>query len=318
MPKIVMALNLTEAQLASVTNAAPDFEVISGKDPAVWQSHLNDADVIVGWNKHAEDALLSGNTPLLKWVHNWGAGVDRLPLATFKAHGVTLTNSSGVHAYPISETILAMMLGLTRKIHTYVRNQQKHVWHHANLSAEMHEKTVLILGVGAIGLETARLCKAFGMRVLGIRRSGGSSEYVDAMYTMDDLLMVLGEADYVVNTLPHTKATDQLMGAAQFEAMKNTAFYINIGRGKTTVEPELIRALNEGTIAGAGLDVFETEPLPSESPLWDMENVILTPHTSGSNEHYNDRALAIFTKNLPAFAAGRAITHNVVDLDLEY
>lgn len=318
MPKIVITHGLTDEQLKRVYEAAPGFEVIQGKDSEVWQHHLKDAEIIAGWNRSVQESFLADNTFSLKWVHNWGAGVDKLPLSEFKARGVTLTNASGVHAYPISETILGMMLALTRKLHTYVRNQQQHVWHHANLSAEMHEKTVAILGVGAIGLETARICKAFGMHVLGVRRSGAPSDFVDAMHTMEELQSVLAVADYVVNTLPHTSATHRLLGKNQFEAMKPSAFYINIGRGGTTVEADLIEALQAKKIAGAGLDVFETEPLPEDSPLWDMENVMISPHTSGSTEHYDDRALDIFVENLVEVVQGRDVTRNKVNLDLEY
>ncbi|KPV44756.1 D-2-hydroxyacid dehydrogenase [Alicyclobacillus ferrooxydans] len=318
MKKIVFTLQLTQPQLKRVQDIAQGWEIVSGKDKTEWQHHLKDALVIAGWNGTVQEAFLADPDFAVNWVHNWGAGVDRLPLEAFQERGVTLTNSSGVHAYPISETILAFMLGMTRKIHAYVRNQQQHIWHHANLSAEMHGKTVGILGVGAIGLETARVCKAFGMDVLGVRRSGAPSEFVDKMYTMDDLSTVLALSDYVVNTLPHTKETNHMMGQSEFTAMKPSAFYINIGRGGTTDETALINALQSGQIAGAGLDVFETEPLPVESPLWDMENAILTPHTSGSTEHYNDRALDIFTENLAQFVVDRTVSRNVVNLELEY
>ncbi|QSO48959.1 D-2-hydroxyacid dehydrogenase [Alicyclobacillus mengziensis] len=319
MPKVVFTLDLTADQIDRVRAVAKDWEVIHGKDKSHFGEHLKDAEVIAGWNRSVEDAFRADPSFRVKWVHNWGAGVDKLPLAEFKARGVTLTNSSGVHAYPISETILAMMLGLTRKLHTYVRNQQQHVWHHANLSAEMHGKTVGILGVGAIGLETARLCKAFGMKVLGVRRSAAPSDFADEMYDLEQFeLHVLPQSDYVVNTLPHTKETQHLMGAQQFSEMKSSAFYINIGRGATTVESALVEALKTGQIAGAGLDVFETEPLSSDSPLWDMDNVIITPHTSGSTVHYNDRALDIFLTDLADFVSGRDVSLNKVNLDLEY
>ncbi|QSO54522.1 D-2-hydroxyacid dehydrogenase [Alicyclobacillus curvatus] len=319
MSKLIFTLDLTEEQLKRVRAVVPDWEVISGKDPSIYAQHLQGAEIIAGWSSAAENAFRADPNFPVKWVHNWGAGVDKLPLTEFKARGVTLTNSSGVHAYPISETILGMMLSLTRNLHIYVRNQQQHIWHHGNLSAEMHGKTVGILGVGAIGLETARLCKAFGMKVLGVRRSAAPSDFVDEMHGLVGFEQnVLAHSDYVVNTLPHTKETHHLMDSSQFAAMKPSAFYMNIGRGGTTVESALIAALQNGEIAGAGLDVFETEPLPTDSPLWDMGNVIITPHTSGSTAYYNDRALDIFLTNLADFVAGRDLSVNTVNLDLQY
>ena len=169
------------------------------------------------------------------------------------------------------------MLGLTRKIHTYVKNQQKKTWHHAHMGLEMHEKTIGIIGVGTIGNETAKIAKAFGMRVLGVRHSGKPADYVDEMFTPDQLGQLLPICDYVVVTLPLTKETYQLFGADQFKQMKSSAFFINIGRGEIVVEVDLIQALMEGTIAGAGLDVFETEPLSPDSPFWEMENVNCHP-----------------------------------------
>jgi phosphoglycerate dehydrogenase-like enzyme len=235
------------------------------------------------------------------------------------ASNLYLTSANGVHAYPISETIFGLMLALTRKIHTYVKNQQKKTWHHAHMGLEMHGKTIGIIGVGTIGTETAKIAKAFGMRVLGVRHSGRPADYVDEMYTPDQLDQLLPICDYVVVTLPLTKETYQLFGADQFKQMKSSAFFINIGRGEIVVEADLIQALTEEAIAGAGLDVFQTEPLSSESPLWEMENVIVTPHTSGSTEHYNERVIEkILIPNLKAYLSGEIPPINLVNFSKGY
>src|SRR5690606_3587844 len=214
----------------------------------------------------------------LRWLQSWSAGVNNMPLDEMEKSNILLTSANGVHAYPISETIFALMLGLTRKIHSYVRNQQEKKWHHSNMKLEIHEKTIGIVGVGHIGKETAKIAKAFGMTVLGVRHSGRDEEFVDEMYTTDQLSEVLPRCDYVVLTLPLTEETRHLFGADEFRRMKSSAFFINIGRGEIVVEEELIEALQSGEIAGAGLDVFTKEPLPEDSPLWDFENVIVTPH----------------------------------------
>jgi phosphoglycerate dehydrogenase-like enzyme len=211
------------------------------------------------------------------------------------------------------------MLSLTRKIHTYVKNQQEKKWHHSGMKLEMHEKTVGIIGVGTIGKEVAKIAKAFGMKVLGVRHSGKQQEFVDEMYTTNQLDKILPNCDYVVVTLPLTKETHRLFGSKQFDLMKSSAFFINIGRGEIVVEGDLISALQMGKIAGAGLDVFEQEPLTVDSPLWEMENVIITPHTSGSTEHYNQRVIEnILIPNLKNYISGTQLSVNLVDFSKGY
>lgn len=316
--KLLITNELKENYIEQIKNIIPDWDLIVSKDKKIWQEHAKDSEIIAGWKKGMEEYVLHPESKL-KWLQTWSAGVDSLPLEAIQSKEILLTSANGVHAYPISETIFALMLGLTRKIHTYVRNQQAKTWHHAHMGLEIHEKTVGIIGVGEIGKETAKIAKAFGMNVLGVRHSGKPVDFVDEMYTPDQLEELLPKCDYVVVTLPHTKETHHLFGAAQFNQMKDTAFFINIGRGEIVVEEELITALQEGTIAGAGLDVFETEPLSTNSPLWEMDNVIVTPHTSGSTEHYNKRVVEnILIPNLLAYLSGKTPTINLVDFSKGY
>lgn len=318
MKKIVFIRELDAHQLKQIQSIAPDWTLVEAKNAEAIQTQVADAEIIAGWNRSVAQTLQQAQTIAVRWVQHWGAGVDNLPLEFLAKHNVAVTNASGVHAYPISETVLAMMLGLTRKIHSYVQNQQSHTWHHAQLAQEMHGQTVAILGVGAIGSEVARLCKAFGMRVYGVRRSAGPTDFVDEMVGLDGLRDVIAASDYIVNTLPLTEATRNLIDAAAFKQMKPTAFYINIGRGGTTDQAALVEALQSKQIAGAGLDVFEQEPLPADSPLWGLENLILTPHTSGSTTHYTERIIDIFTANLRAYVRGEVLPRNRVDLQLQY
>lgn len=316
--KLVIAHDIKAQNRNQIRAVIPDWEIIAGKDKEIWLDHLKDAEIIAGWRKvMAEYCLRSGAK--LKWVQTWSAGVNYLPLQELCAKNITLTSANGVHAYPISETIFAFMLSLTRKIHTYIKNQQAKKWDEANIRLEMHQKTIGIIGVGAIGREVAKIAKAFGMKVLGIRNSRKPAEFVDQMYTSDQLNDILPECDYVVVTLPLTEETKQLFGKKQFDLMKPTAFFINIGRGPIVVEQELIAALQGQKIAGAGLDVFETEPLPEDSPLWEMENVIITPHTSGLTEHYDQRVIEnIFIPNLKTYIAGQTPSINLVDYSKGY
>ncbi|AZU60821.1 D-2-hydroxyacid dehydrogenase [Neobacillus mesonae] len=316
--KLVITHTLEQELLDQIKAVIPDWELVASKEKEVWQETVKDAEIIAGWKKGLDEYCL-GSDSKLKWLQSWSAGVDSMPLEKLAARNIILTSANGVHAYPISETIFALMLGLTRKIHTYVKNQQSQVWHHANMKLEIHGKTIGIMGIGAIGSETAKIAKAFGMKVLGVRNSGKPAEFVDEMYTTDQLHHVLPQCDYVVVTLPHTKETHHLFGAEQFEQMKSSAFFINIGRGQIVVEDDLVQALQKGTIAGAGLDVFEKEPLGTESPLWKMGNVIITPHTAGSTEHYNKRVVEnILVPNLKNYIDCGTPAINLVDYSKGY
>ncbi|RIU92601.1 D-2-hydroxyacid dehydrogenase [Oceanobacillus picturae] len=316
--KIVVNLDLEEKYIDEIKEVAPEWEIVSGKDTDELQEDLKGAEVILHWKKAIEQTVLEQNNQL-KWIQTWSAGVNNLPLEQLSERNVSITSANGVHAYPISETIFALMLGLTRKIHTYVRQQQQKQWEHADLKLELHEKTIGVLGVGAIGLETAKIAKAFGMKVLGVRHSGKSTDYVDEMYTPDQLSDVLPQCDVVVITLPLTDETTNLFGKEQFDQMKNSSTLINIGRGPIVKEDELVEALQSGKIAGAGLDVFATEPLPEDSPLWDMENVIVTPHTAGSTEHYTERVVRdVFIPNLKNYLEREKPSKNLVDYDKGY
>jgi phosphoglycerate dehydrogenase-like enzyme len=316
--KIVITHTLEQNLIDQIIEIIPDWTIIVGKDREIWQEHIQDAEIIAGWKKGIEKDCITPHSKL-RWLQTWSAGVDSLPLERLESRNITVTSANGVHAYPISETIYALMLSLTRKIHTYVKNQQERKWHHSDMKLEMHEKTVGIIGVGTIGKEAAKIAKAFGMKVLGVRHSGKQQEFVDEMFTTNQLDAVLPKCDYVVVTLPLTKETNRLFGAKQFDLMKSSAFFINIGRGEIVVEGDLISALQRGQIAGAGLDVFEQEPLTVDSPLWEMENVIITPHTSGSTEHYNQRVIEnILIPNLQTYISGNQPSVNLVDYSKGY
>ncbi|KIL49108.1 D-2-hydroxyacid dehydrogenase [Jeotgalibacillus campisalis] len=314
---LIITQNLTSDLEEQVHSLLPDWNIIAGKDSSHWKSCIQEAEVIAGWKKEMEELLTDESK--LKWLQSCSAGVDNLSLETFEKRSQLVTSANGVHANPISETIFAMMLGLTRLIHTYVKQQQTKTWHHAGLGLEMHGKTLGLLGAGAIGKETAKIAKAFGMKVIGIRRSGKEEENFDKMVSLKELTNILPDCDYVVNTLPHTKETTNLFGPDQFNVMKESAFFINIGRGETVNEKSLIEALQENKIAGAGLDVFEQEPLEENNPLWEMDQVIITPHTSGATEYYNQRVIEdILIPNLKEYLQNGKPSINLVDFNKGY
>ncbi len=254
--------------------------------------------------------------PDLRLVVTSGAGADwllRYPQAADR--DFVLTNASGVHAIPISEHIIGMLLMFARRLHRAVRAQARQEWWRPQETElfELEGKTMLLIGVGAIGARTAALASALGMRVEGIRRNPDRAVAgVAAMYAPDQLRERLPHADVVVLTVPLNQATQGLIGADELRAMKPTAYLVNIGRGGTVDEQALVQALTERRIAGAGLDVFAEEPLPATSPLWTMEQVIITAHYAGLNPHYDERAMAIFLDNLRRYRAGAPL-RNVVD-----
>ncbi len=258
------------------------------------------------WFQHPTCAGTSSGARGSDWLSRYPQAVD-LPFV--------VTNASGVHPVQIAEHVFALLLAHVRKLPQTIRNQSEHGWEAppGETVNELYQRTLLVIGLGAIGERTSRLGYALGMRVIGIRRTVAEPPAeVDALYTPDRLLEVLPNADFVALAAPLTKDTFHMIGERELAAMKPSAFIANIGRGKLINEPALVRALREGRIAGAGLDVFETEPLPPDSPLWSMPNVIVTPHYAGTSPRYHERAMRIFLDNLRRYREGAEL-RNVVD-----
>jgi D-2-hydroxyacid dehydrogenase (NADP+) len=299
------------AQFAQLQAAAPDMRVVMTTERTAIEGLLDEIEIAVSL---PHDLL--ARAPRLRWVQEWGAGVDWLLRHPEVAElDFTLTNASGVHAIPISEQILGYLLAFARGLPAAVRAQDRRAWQAPKRDQlfELAGKTMLLVGVGAIGARTTVIAAALGMRVLGIRRNpAGDLPGVQAIYGPDRLYDLLPEADCVVLTVPLSRATQGMIGERELRAMKPTSYLINIGRGGTIQQPALIQALREGWIAGAGLDVFEQEPLPATSPLWDLDNVIMTAHYAGLTPAYDQRALAIFLDNLQRYRAGEPLK-NVVD-----
>lgn len=232
------------------------------------------------------------------------------------AHPVVVTNFREIYNDHIGAHIMAFVLAFARDFHTYLPQQMRREYRPKPLDTgvvHLPEATALMLGVGGIGSEAARLCKAFGMRVIGIdARRTDKPAGVDELHGAAELDALLPLADFVIMTVPHTPATEGLIDRARLQRMKRTAFLINIGRGMTVRLDDLAAALNAGEIAGAGLDVFEVEPLPKNHPLWSAPNVLLTPHTAGYGPYLDERRLDILLDNCRRFAAGESL-RNVVD-----
>jgi phosphoglycerate dehydrogenase-like enzyme len=272
---------------------------------------LAEAEVLFGFMPPQN---ITVRAPNLKWFQATSAGVDRHWDTEIWRSRVTITGVSGIHATPIGEFVMGLMLMFAKDMPQSFQMKQKRQWHRY-LPRTLHGKTVGIVGLGHIGREVARLAKAFGMRVIATRRStrkAGKARNVDLLLPRDRIKEMLAESDYVALCVPLTPETHHIIGEAELKAMKPTSYIVNIGRGSLIDEEALIRALDGKGIAGAGLDVTAIEPLPTDSRLWDFENVILTPHVAGGMEDYMLRANDLFCDNLRRYLAGKKLL-NVIN-----
>lgn len=275
---------------------------------------LGSAEVVYGGLRSGEVAL----GKMLRWVHATSAGVDGLPLSELQRAGVILTNARGQHADPMADHAFGLLLALSRRIAESVRHQTLTRWA-ASEPDVLAGRRLGILGFGAVGRAVARRAQAFGMEVWATRRHPDPDPLVTRMLGpgRSELLDLLGESDDVVAVLPSTPATRGQLDAEAFSRMRPGARLINIGRGDLIDEAALEQALRSGRLAGAGCDCLPREPLPPDSPLWSLPNMIITPHLGGAHADYAARGMAIFAENLQRYCSGRPLV-NVVDLVAGY
>jgi phosphoglycerate dehydrogenase-like enzyme len=307
---------MASADPQKVERLAGGREVLIDPDTAVLQARI--AEIEVGFGGPPHD-LVPGATGL-RWMQLGGAGADRVFDNPAADRDFVVTNASGVHPIQIGEHLLAMMLAFARDIPRAVRDQLDRRWRRQDewTVFELAGKRVVLVGLGAIGNRFAELAAAFGMQVVALRArpelGKGAAQRVAPIERLRDELPA---ADFVVITAPLTQETRHLVGAAELAAMKPGAYIFNIGRGPIIDEAALVDALQKGRIGGAGLDVFETEPLPADSPLWSMPNVLITPHYAGVTPHYGERLWEIFLDNLGRYARGEPL-RNVVTRERGY
>lgn len=279
---------------------------------------LPEAEIVLTWTSPVKNGVFNNCKDFnLKWLFSFSTGVESLPFAEFIEKGVTVTNTKGLLGSHMAEQTIGIMIAFSRQLKRHFKNQTQKVWDSSIPVDELTSKTLCIVGAGSIGLEIARKAKAFDMKVIGLNRSPKTLANFDEVLGMEALEKVLGLADYTVVSVPLTEETYHLIGQKAFKSMKESSIFINISRGDTVDETALISALQEGRIAGAGLDVFHKEPLPVENPLWDMENVIITPHCAGDSPYLERRALELFAENLILFRQGKPMK-NVIDLGKKY
>ena len=279
---------------------------------------LSTVDGALRWGIDS-DAFLAmlRRAPAVRWLHSPGAGVERWPLDELRRRGITLTNGAGVFAIPIAEWVLSMMLSAATRGRAVDAAQREHRWEGDLESDELYGRTLLVVGGGGIGQQIIDRAAAFGMRIWAANRSGRPVANAEQTVTGDSWRELLGEAHFVVVTVPLTEETRSLIGTAELARMRPDAWLLNVGRGATLDEDAVLDAVADGRIGGVALDTWVTEPLPADHRAWAIPNVVVSPHRSGSSSAGRDRGLDLFADNVRRFVAGQPL-RNVVDLDAGY
>ncbi len=293
----------------------PDLEVVHLSDYDRLNTEIANADIVIGWSLRGEQIKAARN---LKWIHSTATAVHALMSPELRDSDIVVTNARDVHGPVVAEHALALVFALARSLPQAMRFQQHKHWAQEDLWAEgprpreVTGATIVIVGLGGIGKQLAKLAKSVGMRVLGVREHvERECESVDQVFDFEHLEDALRDADFVVLAVPVTPRTERLMNAERLNCLKPEAYLINVGRGVLIDEPALIDALQKRSFAGAALDVTTREPLPPESPLWSMDNVLITPHIAGLTDKMWQRHYDTFTKNLKRFKSGEPLLWQV-------
>lgn len=315
--KVVSSAKLKTVQKENLINSYPDLCFHFFKDIEEAREDLLDADILITYGEDLTNEIIK-KVECLKWIMVISAGLDEMPFQSIKEKGIFVTNAKGIHKIPMAEYTIAMILQVARQAKKLIENEQSHVWDRRVPMTELSGKTLGILGAGSIGTQIANYARVFNMKIIGFNRSGRKVDGFDEIVTKGAIDELLIKSDFIVSVLPSTPETDATLNKHTFKMMKKTATFINIGRGKTVVEKDLMAALNSGEIAHAVLDVFGKEPLRKDHPFWGMNNVTVTPHISGISAQYLPRAIEIFETNLKVFINGGKDYLNIVDLDKGY
>ncbi|MHB0878485.1 MAG: D-2-hydroxyacid dehydrogenase [Anaerolineae bacterium] len=329
-PVVFSSVPFTDEDWQVLLAVAPSADIRQVPQPLATLDGIDLSEVEIACI-HATQAIDPAVAPRLRWIQTASAGVDPLIGGPLWQSGVRIINASGIHAHSITELVFAMVLSLRHRLPFFAKRQRDHVWsqpeRQARSAGELMGLTMGILGYGSIGREVARLAKAFGMKVVattidpGQRQDAGfclptagdrEGALPDVLAGPDFQAELLRQSDVVVVAVPSCAETRHLIAEPQLRAMKPDALLVNIARGAVVDETALARALREGWIAGAGVDVFEVEPLPADSPLWDLENAIVTPHIAGDSPNYWKRLMLLLAENVRRDIAGEPLL-NVVD-----
>ncbi|GAA3698993.1 D-2-hydroxyacid dehydrogenase [Microlunatus aurantiacus] len=302
-------------RLSAAPDVSGDVTLVAIDDEG---TDLGAVEGAVQWGGDAEKlATLLARAPQVRWLHSPGAGVESWPLAELRRRQITLTNAAGVFAIPIAEWVLSVMLSAVTRAREVDAAQREHRWADDLVSGELHGRTLLLLGAGGIGQQVVDRAAAFGMRIWAASRSGRAVPGAERSLAGDAWRDALPAADVVVSTVPLTAQTRGLVTAADIARLRSDAWFVNVGRGGTVDEEALLDAAAAGRIGGAALDTWLTEPLPADHRAWALENVVVSPHRSGSSAAGRDRGLDLLADNIRRFSANESL-RNVVDLDAGY
>ncbi|WP_339254051.1 D-2-hydroxyacid dehydrogenase [Sporosarcina sp. FSL W8-0480] len=307
---VLFTFKIKDEQLERLKSKFPEVQFAYNKE--IEESPIDKFEVIVTYGGDINTAVLEKATSL-KWLMVASAGVEKMPLTEIAERGIVMSNVRGIHKTPMAESVIGHILSLTRALPSLIEQQKRKEWNTRVRQTELRGSTAIILGPGAIGSEIGRLLQAFGVRTIGCNRSGSPAESMDETIQFDNLIDRLPEADYVISILPSTAETKDLLDERHFKAMKPTATFMNFGRGDLVKESIIIDALQNGEIGHAVLDVFDVEPLPADSELWNLSNVSISPHVSSHSGKYIERALEFFIENLKKWQTGNRELTNLVD-----
>ena len=317
MKKILVDFDMGEDHLERLRNSFHECDVVLCVDRDRFADEVKNADILITFLHYIPPETLE-HASRLSWIQTLTAGVDMLPLDLLRERGVTVTSGRGIHRIYMAEYAIAAMIMLARNLHLIFRNQMAKKWDRSPQQGEIYGSTLGIIGLGSIGREIAKKASCFGIRVIGVKRTPGPVEYVEKVFGFEGMEEVFGTSDYLINLLPDTTETRGVINRDCFIRMKETACFINMGRGATVNEDDLIEALRTRRIRGVVSDVFTTEPLPEDSPLWELDRAILTPHICGVSLKYMERAMDIILQNLHVYLTGSGKMENVVDFATGY
>lgn len=280
------------------------------------EAYLEEAEILLTYGEDLNEERIE-KAGRLKWIMVMSAGMDLMPFRAIEAKGILVTNVRGIHAKPMAEYAIGMFLQVAKRTKILQQQESRSEWNRRLDFQELNDRTMTILGTGAIASETARLAKAFGMTTNGVSKSGRAKENFDYVYSVDDMHRPLEKGDYVAAVLPSTEETSGLLTEEHFQTMPEHAVFLNMGRGDLVATDVILDAVRKGEIAHAVLDVMEEEPLPEDHPFWKEEAITVTPHISGITSRYLPRGFEIFERNLNAYLNEESM-ENIIDPERGY
>lgn len=317
-PIIYIHEPFNDTHIQEIREAAPHYLVITSK---IELNEINpdNIQIMLGWDDTLGNKLLDSSTSQLKWIQTISAGVDSYDFSTLQKKGILLSNGSGIHSISIAEHVLGVLLAETRGLRTSIQQQQAHSWKNSTISyQQLSGQKMLIVGTGQIGQQLAHFAQGLGLQTYGVNTTGHATPNFIECYSHEKLSRIVNEMDIIINILPLTDNTYHLYDSNLFNTMKKGTIFVNVGRGPSVKTDDLMAGLLSGQIKFAALDVFEEEPLPEDSPLWEMDNVLITPHISGATPKFKTKLLAIFLPNLKNFIETGTLIKNEISYTKGY